>query len=185
MRILRTKPYLTDDALKNEMNRQKKVDSFRDYQIIYSVQTNSGKKAEEIAKILGITKNKVFKTVERYNKNGLEWKSGKSRGGRRETRCIMSKEAESSFLRSIEEEALKGQIITYKQIKDKLESEIQKTVSDDYIWDLFNRHGWNKKVPRQSHPKADKEEQEEYKKNFRNYWQPNHLSLKTKKTQDL
>ena len=72
------------------MNRQKEVDSFRDYQIIYCVQTNFGKKAEEIVKILGITQNKVFKTVERYNKNGLDWKSGKSRGGRRETRCIMS-----------------------------------------------------------------------------------------------
>ena len=87
--------------------------------------------------------------------------------------------------RSIEEEALKGQIITYKQIKDKLESKIQKKVSDDYIWDLFNRQGWNKKVPRQSHPKSDKEEQKEYKENFRNYWQPNLLSLKTRKIQDL
>ena len=173
MRILRTKPYLTDDELKKEMNSQKKVDSFRDYQIIYSVQTNIGKKAEEIAKILGITKNKVSKTVEKYNKNGLEWKSDKSRGGRREARCKMSLQAEASFLRSIEEEALKGQIITYKQIKDKLELEIQKPVSDDYIWDLFNRHNWRKKVPRQSHPKADKKVQEEYKKNFRNYWLPN------------
>jgi len=183
MRILRTKPHLTDAELKKEMNSQNKVASFRDYQIIYCVQTNFGKKAEEIANMLGITKNKVFKTVERYNRNGLEWKSVKSRGGRRETRCIMSLDAESSFLRSMAEEALKGQIITYKQIKDKLESAIQKTVSDDYIWDLFNRHGWNKKVPRQSHPKADKKKQEEYKKNSRNYWQPNHLSLKIKKIQ--
>ena len=66
--------------------------------------------------MLGITKNKVFKTVEKYNKNGLEWKSYKSRGGRREARCKMSSQAEASFLRNIEAEALKGQIITYKQI---------------------------------------------------------------------
>ena len=164
MRILRTKPYLADDELKKEMNSQKKVDMFKDWQIIYSVQTNFGKKAEEIAKILGVTKNKVFKTVEKYNKNGLEWKSDTSRGGRREARCTMSLDAESSFLRSIEQEALKGQIITYRQIKDRVETEIHKTVSDDYIWDLFKRHGWNKKVPRQSHPKADKEAQEAYKK---------------------
>ena len=174
MRILKTKPYLTDDELKKEMNSQKGVQSFRDYQIIYSVQTNCGKKGEDIAQILGITKNKVFKTVEKYNKYGLEWQNGKSRGGRREARCTMSLDEEASFLRDVEQDALKGQIITYRQIKDKLESAINKTVSDDYIWDLFKRHKWSKKVPRQSHPKADKEAQEAYKKNFQNYWLPNH-----------
>jgi len=173
MRQLKTKPYLTDNELKKAMNSQKRVDLFKDYLIIYSVQTNPGKKAEEIAKILGITKNKLYKTVERYNKNGLEWKSGKSRGGRREARCNMSLEEESTFLKSIEQEALNGQIITYHQIKTKLETVIQRTVSDDYIWDMLKRHKWRKKVPRQSHPKADKEVQAEYKKNFRNYWQPN------------
>ena len=86
----------------------------------------------------------------------------------------MSLEEESSFLKSMEQEALTGKIITCRQIKIRLEREIQRTVSDDYIWDLFKRHQWRKKVPRQSHPKVDKEVQEEYKKNFRNHWQSNH-----------
>ena len=174
MRILQVKPYLTDNELKEKMNNQKSVNLFKDYQIIYSVQTNFGKKADEIAKILGVTKNKIFKTVEKYNQYGLEWKNHPQRGGRREARCIMSLAEEVSFLKSVEEESLKGQIITYKQIKDKLELSIQHVVSDDYIWDLFKRHNWGKKVPRQSHPKADKGKQEEYKKNFLSYWQPNH-----------
>jgi transposase len=174
MRILQVKPYLTDTELKEKMNHQKRVDLFKDYQIIYSVQTNFGKKADDIAKILGITKNKVFKTVEKYNKYGMEWKNKAQRGGRRKARCIMSLQEEVSFLKGIEEESLKGQIITYKQIKDKLELAIQRTVSDDYIWDLFKRHNWIKKVPHQSHPQADKAAQEKKKKNFRNYWFPNH-----------
>jgi transposase len=174
MRILQVKPYLTDRELKEKMDHQKRVDLFKDYQIIYSVQTNFGKKADEIAKTLGITKNKVFKTVEKYNKYGLAWKNNANRGGRRESRCIMSLQEEVSFLKSVEEESLQGQIITYRQIKDKLELFIQHTVSDDYIWDLFKRHNWSKKVPRQSHPQADKAAQEAYKKNFRNYWLPNH-----------
>jgi hypothetical protein len=37
---------------------------------------------------------------------------------------------------------------------------------------MFKRHNWKKKVPRQSHPKADKAVQEEYKKNFMRNWQP-------------
>ena len=166
------------------MNSQKKVDFFKDYQIIYSVQTNVGKKAEEIADILGVTKNKVYKTVEKYNKRGLLWQSDKTRGGRREARCIMSLEEESLFMKRMEQEALKGQIITYKQVKDRLELEINRSVSDDYIWDLFKRHNWNKVVPRQSHPKAGKAVQEEFKKNFPNYWLPNRLSLTIKKIRD-
>jgi len=172
MRILQVKAHLTSKELQKIMNRQKSVATFRDYQIIYSVQTNLGKKAEEIAKGLGVSTNKVYKTVERYNKYGLSWKDGVKRGGRREPRCIMPLNEEAKFLQSIEQEALKGEILSYVQIKNKLESMINRSVSDDYIWDLFKRHKWKKKVPRQSHPKSDKAVQEEYKKNFRNYWQP-------------
>ena len=169
MRILQVKPHLTSKELQKIMNRQKSVATFKDYQIIYSVQTNLGKKAEEIAKTLGVSTNKVYKTVEKYNKNGISWKDNITRGGRREPRCIMSLNEESEFLQSIEQEALRGEILSYVQIKNKLEIRINRSVSDDYIWDLFKRHKWKKKVPRQSHPKSDKEAQEEYKKNFRNY----------------
>ena len=173
MRILQVKPYLTDNELKNLMSQQTDISAFRDYQIVYFVQTNFGKKAGEIAKELGVTTNKVYKTIEKYNKLGLDWKKYIPRGGRREARCIMWLEEEASFLKSMEAEALKGQIITHQQIKSRLELLIHRTVSDDYIWDLFKRHGWRKKVPRKSHPKADRQAQEEYKKNFLNCWQPN------------
>ena len=63
MRILQIKPYLTDKELKAIMNKQKAVSAFRDYQIIYSVQTNFGKKAEDIAKGLGLSTNKVCSAV--------------------------------------------------------------------------------------------------------------------------
>jgi transposase len=164
MRILQVKPYLTDKELKSLMNKQHDSASFRDFQIIYSVQTNFGKKAEEIAQVLGISTNKVYKTVEKYNKKGLSWRANTGRGGRRESGCIMPLSAESEFLSSIEQEALNGEILTYKHIKNRLELSIQRSVSDDYIWDLLKRHGWRKKVPRQSHPKSDKQSQEEYKK---------------------
>ena len=172
MRVLQVKPYLTDNELKILMNKQTELTAFRDYQIICSVQTGFGKKADEIAKMLGITVNKVYKTVEKYNRSGLDWKNNKPAGGRREARCIMSIEAEAQFLQSIESDALHGRIINHSQVKSRLELSIQRSVSDDYIWDLFKRHGWRKKVPRSSHPKADRQAQEEYKKKCLNCWQP-------------
>jgi transposase len=172
MRVLKLSPHLSTEDLKKAMNSQTSVQDFKDYQILYLVDIHTGCKAREIASMLDITSNKVFKTVEKYNKYGVQWKSGIQWGGRREERSLMSLDEERDFLKSIEQDALNGHIINYKQIKSKLEIKLDKEISDDYVWDLFKRHSWHKKVPRKSHPKADKAAQEEYKKNFPNYWLP-------------
>ena len=174
MRVLKTYPHLTDAELKNKMNSQKSIQDFKDWQIIYCVQTNPGKKAADIAAILGVKPENIYKKVQRYNKLGVSWKTNVKRGGRREERSTMPLEKEKEFLKSIEKDALSGQIITFRQVKLKLEKEIGRTVSEDYVWDLFKRHKWTKKAPRQSHPQADKVAQEEYKKNSRRIWLPNH-----------
>jgi transposase len=172
MRVLKLAPHLSSSGLKDAMNSQTSVRDFRDYQILYMVDIHKGCTAGEIASMLGITSNKVLKTVEKYNIHGINWKLGNPWGGRREKRSLMSLEEERDFLQSIEAEALGGGIVIYKHVKSKVESRLNRVVSDDYVWDLFKRHGWSKKVPRRSHPQADKSLQEEYKKNFPNYWLP-------------
>jgi transposase len=173
MKILQTEPHLTDKELKEKMDAQKDIRTFKDWQIIYCVQINYGKKAEEIASMLGITATKVYKKVQTYNKYGVDWLKDKKWGGRREERCHLSIEEEKKLLKQLEEKALNGFILTYKQIKKEVEGKVGKEVSDDYIWDLFKRHNWKKKVPRQSHPKSDQEKQGGYKKNSKKTWQPN------------
>jgi transposase len=164
---------LIRNGTKKNNESQKSIRDFKDWQIIYSVLTNSGKKAAEIADILCVTEDKIYTTVRKYNKLGSSWKTDVKWGGRREKRCIMTLEKEKEFLQSVETYAVNGHIITYHQIKSKLETEINRSVSDDYIWDMFKRHKWTKKVPRQTHPQADKKAQEEYKKNSQRIWQPN------------
>jgi transposase len=173
MRILKTKPHLSDNELLSLLNAQKEIRAYKDWQIIYSVQINSGKKAEEIAQILGVLKSKVYFVVQCYNKYGLNWRTYDNWGGRRENRCKLSLEDEKLLLKNIEADALSGKILTYKHVKNKVEAKIGNKVSDDYIWDLFKRHNWKKKVPRQSHPKSNKVAQEDFKKNLRKYWLPN------------
>ncbi len=48
MKILEIKPHLTDEELKKTMNAQKDIRSFRDWQIIYCVQINYGKKLKRL-----------------------------------------------------------------------------------------------------------------------------------------
>ncbi|KAA6307354.1 hypothetical protein EZS27_040977 [termite gut metagenome] len=174
MKQLKTVSHLSDNELLQRLSKEKDLRSFRDWQIITAVQTHTGKKAEEIASVLGVSLSKVYHTVQQYNQLGPSWRTNKKRGGRREARSLMSLEEESNILKRIEKQALSGQILIYKQLKSLIEKQLGKSVSDDYVWDLFKRHKWTKKVPRQSHPQADKEAQEAYKKNFRNYWHPNH-----------
>ena len=174
MKLLKTEPHLSNEEIKSIMKSQKESRAFLDWQIIYSVQTNYGKKAEEIAAILGVSKHKVYSVIQGYNKYGKDWRRYDNWGGRREARSIMSLEEEAKLLKELEEEALSGKILIYRDIKNKVEQKIKRNVSDDYIWDLFKRHNWTKKVPRQSHPKSNPEEQEEYKKNSKKIWQPNH-----------
>jgi hypothetical protein len=46
MRLLLTKPYLNNEQLKIKMQEQTELNSYINWQIIYSIQTNFGAKAE-------------------------------------------------------------------------------------------------------------------------------------------
>jgi transposase len=173
MKILKTAPHLSDESLKTIMDSQTLLRAFKDWQIIYSVQTNYGKKSEEFADMLCVTKSKVLYTIQMYNKHGKDWRTYDQWGGRRRQRCHLSIEDEKLLMGSLENDALLGKILTFRHIKKHVEIFVGKEVSNDYIWDLFSRHGWSKKVPRQCHPKADKAAQEEYKKKLKKIWTPN------------
>ena len=144
---MQTVAHYSDEALKEIFDSQIAIRGFRDWQIIYSVQTNPYRKVEEIAGVLGIKKSKVLRVIQLYNKSGIHWWTYGLWGGRREHRHHLSIAEEASLLSSIESDALSGNILTYRRIKTKVEGKVGKPVSDDYIWDLFSR--------RLCHPKAD------------------------------
>jgi transposase len=173
MRLLKTKPHYSDAELLKKLHSQKDINTFKSWQIIYAVQTSANSKAIEISNVLGITKSKIYRLLQAYNKHGKDWQPLKPRGGRREERSLMTLEEERQLLAEAEQDALSGKILIYKHIKTRIEEKLCHKVSNDYVWDLFKRHGWTKKVPRKQHPKTDKKQQEEFKKNSLNFWQPN------------
>jgi len=136
------------------------------------VSFNPNKKAEEYALFLGVTKSKVYKVVEQYNKIGADFTDDINWGGRRLATSIMSFEEENKMMNDLKLKAVEGKILVAKHIKKVIEKKVGKQVSDDYIWDLFKRHNWKKKMPRPEHPKRNKVAQEEFKKNSLKYWQP-------------
>jgi hypothetical protein len=65
MRVLKIEPHLSEAELKKVMNSQKSIHDFNDWQIIHSVQANQGKKASEIADILCVKTENIYKKVQR------------------------------------------------------------------------------------------------------------------------
>ncbi|KAA6333554.1 hypothetical protein EZS27_018041 [termite gut metagenome] len=155
---------MSNDITLGVLHSQKEIRAFKDWQIIYCVAVNVGKTAAELSVLLGVSKRRIYRIIQSYNKQGKDWRLAKQWGGRREARSLMSLEQECKLLKEVETEALSGQILIHKDIKGKIESKVGRQVTDDYVWDLFKRHHWKKKVPRGSHPKSNEDAWVEYKK---------------------
>lgn len=172
MRILQIEPYLTTAELSNKLNSCVKNHHRSYWQILLSISFNPNKKAEEYALFLGTTTSKIYRVVERYNKTGPTFLDNVNWGGRRLETSVMSLEEEEKMMAELKNKAKEGKILVAKHIKKIVEKKIGKGVSDDYIWDLFKRHNWKKKMPRPEHPKKDKQAQEAFKKNSPKFWHP-------------
>jgi hypothetical protein len=76
-------------------------------QILLSVSFNPNKKAEEYASFLGVTKSKVYKVVELYNKEGAGFTENLKWGGRRSSNSHMSFEDEEKMMDDLKIKFLK------------------------------------------------------------------------------
>jgi transposase len=107
-------------------------------------------------------------TVARLHAEFREWLSGrqyreKNWGGRR--RAYLTFEAEKEFLSGFFEIASRGGILVVNEVRSALEKRLGHKVAETTVYRMLERHGWRKIVPRRRHPKANKSEQEGFKKN--------------------
>lgn len=172
MRILKVIESHNSKELQEKIRSIKNYNDVIDWKIIESVKNNAGIGAAEIAKVFCVSVQKIYKVIQDYNNNGKSYKTDVQWGGRRQATSYLSFEDEKKILENFSKKALKGLIITAKDIKSEFEKIIGKEVSEDYIWKVFKRHNWTKKTPRPEHPKTDYEKQEEFKKNSMKIWQP-------------
>ena len=160
--------HLDQDEIRERMVTSKEREQYQRWQSIFL--TSKGLQADIIAEYVGTTKGTVHQWVYQYNHDGPDGFTLQGRGGRRFG--FLSLEEEAELLESIRPRAEKGRIFNAFAIKEQIEERLAKRVSKDYLYDLLHRHKWRKVMPRPQHPKADKEKQEEFKKNFRSWWQP-------------
>ena len=160
--------HLDQDEIKKRMVTSKEREQYQRWQSIFLA--SKGLQAHIIAEYVGTTKGTVHQWVYQYNHDGPDGFTLQGRGGRRFG--FLSLEEEATLLDSIRPKAEKGRILNAFAIKEQIEEKLAKKVSKDYLYDLLHRHKWRKVMPRPQHPKADKEKQEEFKKNSQSWWQP-------------
>jgi transposase len=170
MRTLQLCGHLTNDDLVGRLSSSRNSPTFSRWQILYLIQVGNIHSAELISPLVGLSHPSIYKIVEGYNKNGPSSVAYKPRGGRR--RALLSIEEEQEVLLTVEQDAAKGLIKTAADIRKIVERKVGKPVSDDFLWDMFNRNGWKKKIPRPHHPKKNLAAQTEFKKNSPKTWMP-------------
>jgi transposase len=169
MRILHLKNPVDNNIVKEKMKTSVSASDFKRWQIIYHL-NNYSVDAQYLSDITGYSKATIYSIVQGLNNTNRLDLDTKPKGGRR--RELMSIDEERKLMESLTDKALKGQILSGKDIRKVVEKKINRPVSDDYIWDLFKRNGWTKHSPRPHHPQKDNKKQEEFKKNSKTIWLP-------------
>jgi transposase len=159
--LTRAANHLTIEEVKIKMKEAKDPRELRRWQIIYTALIQP-RKAEDIAKCVGVSKSLVQKIIPRYHLDGIQAIEIKGCGGRYHN--YMSEKEEEILLEPFYQKAEKGELTTAKEIKLAYEEKIGYKVHKTTIYGILKRHGWRKILPRGRHPKADIEAQETFKK---------------------
>ena len=106
----------------------------RRWQIIYQALT-APRKAEDIARMVGVSVTTVRRVIATYKRAGVAGK-----GGRRHQYLTLSQER--AFLQPFMARAARGEMVTAAEIQRAFEEEAKQSVALSSIYRLLDRHGW-------------------------------------------
>jgi transposase len=163
-RVTRAARHLSVEEVKERAKTDQRYWCRQRWLIIYNALVDP-RPAAEIAAHVGVSVETVHQVISKYNRFGVAAVETVGKGGRRNE--YLTIEQERQFLAPFFARAETGEIATAGEIKRTLEAQVGHGVDESTVYRLLNRHGWRKLVPRPVHPKASKEEQEQFKKTLR------------------
>ena len=101
-----------------------------------------GKRAKEIAEIVGVSAPYVSQLAATYFAGGIKSSAGNHYGGNRRN---MTVEEEELILKPLYERAEKGEIIEVSEIEKAYQEKVDHKISSGQIYLVLRRHGWRKK----------------------------------------
>jgi transposase len=174
MQRLKINPVLTQDQLKYRMINAKTSTEFKRWQCLYLIQFLQGISASYLSAILGVSKPSVYLYVRSFNQHGIPGILPKPRGGRK--RAFLNPVEETKLIISFERKLLNNKILSFKEMKHRAEKKIGHAISDDYMWDLFHRHGWKKKMIRPDQKKHPGKGKAADSRSLKSCWLPDEIS---------
>lgn len=121
--------------------------------------------AAEVAAMLGVSKQAVWKWISEYNQRGPDGLDREGRGGRRWG--LLSEEQEKAVLERFAARARSGDIVSAKQLLPEICKAAGREVSLAYVYKLLHRQQWRKLAPRPRHVNQDPAAQAAFKQTSR------------------
>ena len=111
---------------------------------------------------MGVSLSTVNRAHMAYDGGGIKALKPKPIGGRQRENMTLS--GEKALLACFAKAAGAGEMLNVHDLKAAYEQAIGHPTSNSTIYNLLNRHGWRKLMPRPFHPKRDPAAQDAFKK---------------------
>ncbi len=138
-RITRAAPHLPQETVQQRMQEERRPWCRRRWEIIYQALT-APRKAEDIARTVGVSLTTVRRVIATYKQRGVAAIETPGKGGRRHQYLTLSQER--AFLQPFLARAARGEMPTAAQIQRAFEAETKQPVALSTIYRLLDRHGW-------------------------------------------
>jgi transposase len=122
----------------------------------------SGMTQPAIAEAMGVSLSTVNRAHMAYDGGGIKALKPKPIGGRQRENMTLC--GEKALLAYFANAAGAGEMLNIHDLKAAYEQAIGHPTSNSTIYNLLNRHGWRKLMPRPFHPKRNIAAQEAFKK---------------------
>jgi len=166
---------LSVSELERKVKESDTIEQYRRWQVILLRTKNPEMSVKEVADFCQVAYKTVTQWTWIYRTGGADKLLLSGRGGRHHN--LLSEQAETQMLSSLQEKAEAGHIVTALSVKQAAEKILGRAVNKDYAYNVLHRHGWRKIMPHTYHPKGDKDAREAFKKTSRIFWIPPNMSL--------
>ena len=122
----------------------------------------SGMTQPAIAEAMGVSLSTVNRAHMAYDGGGIKALKPKPIGGRQRENITLSEE--KALLARFAKAAGAGEMLNIHDLKATYEQAIGHPTSNSTVYNLLDRHGWRKLMPRPFHPNRNRAAQDNFKK---------------------